>query len=51
MIDRLMLDDVAYAQLEAAAIDLVSDAIAFAEASPWPVPPAVEPRTGNGVPR
>jgi TPP-dependent pyruvate/acetoin dehydrogenase alpha subunit len=51
MIDRLMLDDAAYAQLEAAAIDLVSDAIAFAEASPWPVPSAAEPRKGNGVPR
>jgi TPP-dependent pyruvate/acetoin dehydrogenase alpha subunit len=36
MIDDAMLDDAQYAALEAAAAESVADAIAYADASPWP---------------
>jgi TPP-dependent pyruvate/acetoin dehydrogenase alpha subunit len=36
MIDDAMLDDAQYAALEAAAEESVADAIAYADASPWP---------------
>ena len=36
MVDDAMLDDAQYAALEAAAEEAVADAIAYADASPWP---------------